>query len=76
MKKMVMRVLPVILCMAAAGPAYGAQWRIGAEENAGRLYGKCRRCLDGKRTGDDERGGRGNEDCDRKQRQRAGIPAE
>ena len=31
MKKMVMRVLPVILCMAAAGPAYGAQWRIGAE---------------------------------------------
>lgn len=38
MKKMVMRVLPVILCMAAAGPAYGAQWRIGAEENAGRLY--------------------------------------
>ena len=27
MKKMVMRVLPVILCMAAAGPAYGAQCR-------------------------------------------------
>ena len=38
MKKMAMRVLPVILCMAAAGPAYGAQWRTGAEENAGRLY--------------------------------------
>ena len=38
MKKMAMRVLPVILCMAAAGPAYGAQWRTGAEENAGRWW--------------------------------------